>query len=218
MQWKPISVVPSCWGLVNATQKHNSLSCWSSRVSLAQWTVSGALPRHQNYFLDPAKIYVWRARGPVTTTTQTGWSFFWILLNLLQWRRQNTLSKIFQLKIYHTVNRRRSFLTSSYSVIPSFSHLVIQSFSHPIIQSFIISFSTLRLTDKQHQELQVCFSNKYQYRENNISSVHGKHWLVCGSSPLTWAASLLPSWAPIIGRGMIQTLQPHTTLAAQVNR
>ena len=103
MQWKPILVVLSCWGLVNATQKHNSLSCWSRRVSLAQWTVSGALPRHQNYFLDPGQdLCVAGTRPshqPVTTTTQTGWSFFWVLLNLLQWRRQNTLSKIFQLKI-----------------------------------------------------------------------------------------------------------------------
>ena len=56
--------------------------------------------------------------------------------------------KHLEMKIYHTVNRLRSFLSSCHLVIRSSGHLdifssgyqVIQSSSHPVIQSFIHSF------------------------------------------------------------------------------
>ena len=55
------------------------------------------------------------------------------------------------LKIYHTVNRLRSFVTSSYSVILSFSHSVISPFFNIV--------TDWQRTVEQHQELQVCFAD-----------------------------------------------------------
>ena len=52
-------------------------------------------------------------------------------------------------KIYHTVNRLRSFLSFNHSVILSSCHDVISLFQH----------CNLR-TNGQHQEFQVCFADK----------------------------------------------------------
>ena len=49
--------------------------------------------------------------------------------------RDQNIFRWLQIKIYHTVNRLRSFLSFSHSVNWSFSHLVTLSFSHSVIQS-----------------------------------------------------------------------------------
>ena len=66
----------------------------------------------------------------------------------------------------HLVTRSLWFLghsvtrSLSHSVTQSLGHSVTQSLGHSVIRSL---FSTLILTDEQHQDLQVCFADNYYY-------------------------------------------------------
>ena len=53
-----------------------------------------------------------------------------------QWCKNISFKLLNGIEIYHTVNRLRSFLSSSHSVIWWFDHLEIWWFGHLVIQSF----------------------------------------------------------------------------------
>ena len=84
-------------------------------------------------------------------------------------------SNLFNLRIYHTVNRLGSFLSHGHLVTWSLDHSVTWSLRHSVTWSLSHSvtrslFSTLLrtdwLTDTQHQDLQVCFADNNTNCEN----------------------------------------------------
>ena len=69
------------------------------------------------------------------------------------------------IKIYHPVNRLRSFLLLGHSVTRSFSHSVTRSFSHYFQHAH-------GLTNTQHKDLQVCFADKNNAMLFDIKTRH----------------------------------------------
>ena len=69
-------------------------------------------------------------------------------------------------KIYHTVNRLRSFL--------SLGHLVTWSLGHSVF-----NVATNKHTHEQHQDLQVCFADNYSYYNRKYLWVLCPRWRPC---------------------------------------